>query len=146
MRVYLMGSLRNQQVPLIGNAIRDLGFDDVFDDWFGGGPEADDCWQKYEQTRQRSYREALYDRYATHIWEFDKRYLDKADIGVLVLPAGKSGHIELGYLAGQGKLTYVLFDGDLADDARWDVMYRFATSVCFSLDDLLTELGRLVRK
>jgi hypothetical protein len=140
MKLYLIGSLRNPQIPLLGNTIRALGFD-VFDDWFAGGPEADDYWQKYEETRGRSYQEALPDRYAAHIWEFDKQHLDTADVGVLFLPAGRSGHIELGYLAGQNKPTYVLFD---KEPERFDVMYRFATSVFFQVNDLLKCLKELL--
>lgn len=136
-KLYLIGSLRNPEVPLLGNRLRALGFD-VVDDWYGAGPEADDCWQRYEQIRGRSYREALYDRFAAHIWEFDKFHLDTSDVGVLMLPAGKSGHIELGYLIGQGKPGYILFDGE--EPARWDVMYRFAKAVFFDQDSLAEAL------
>ncbi|KKN83871.1 hypothetical protein LCGC14_0295240 [marine sediment metagenome] len=135
-KVYLIGSLRNPQLPVIGNHIRDLGFD-VFDDWWAGGYEADDWWQKYEQTKGRSYAEALGDRYAKHIFEFDLHHLNTSDLGVLVLPAGKSGHIEMGYLIGRGIPCYVLFEGE---PERFDVMYRFASKVFLHLDDLLTEL------
>ena len=136
MKIYLIGSLRNPKLPVVGNAIRALGID-VFDDWFAGGPEADDEWQCYEKTRGRDYKTALYDRYATHIWEFDKYHLDTSDIGVMVHPVGRSAHIELGYLIGQGKPVYVLFDGPIPDTERWDVMYRFATGVFYDIVDLI---------
>lgn len=135
MKVYVIGSLRNPQVVQVGNQLRALGID-AFDDWHGGGPEADDHWKHYEQTRGRSYKEALYDRYATHIWEFDKCHLDSADAAVLVHPVGRSAHIELGYMIGREKPTYVYFHEDLDDD-RWDVMYRFATDVFFHMDELV---------
>lgn len=136
MKVYLIGSLRNPRIPQIGNAIRELGIE-AFDDWHGGGPEADDKWQEYEQTRGRHYKDALYGEAARNIFEFDKRHLDAANVGVLIAPAGRSGHLELGYLSGQGKNTYVLFDGE---PERWDVMYQFCTNVFFTENDLLMEL------
>ena len=111
------------------------------DHWWGGGPEADDCWQKYERIRGRTYKEALYDHYATHIWGYDKCHLDASDIGVMLLPVGRSAHIELGYLMGQDKLTFVLFDGE---PERYEVMYRFATDVFFNQEDLLEELSKHV--
>ena len=40
-KIYTIGSLRNEKVPLIANALRDAGHE-VFDDWYGAGPEADD--------------------------------------------------------------------------------------------------------
>jgi nucleoside 2-deoxyribosyltransferase len=55
------------------------------------------------------------------------------------MPAGKSGHLELGYVSGKGKPTYVLFDHE---PERWDVMYQFATGgVFFSLESLLEGLS-----
>ena len=132
-RIYLIGSLRNPRVPEVGDALRAEGWD-VFDDWYAAGPEADDYWQKYSQERGQSYTQALEDYAAQHTFEFDKRHLDLAHIGVLVLPAGKSGHLELGYLAGQAKPTYVLME---EEPERWDVMLNFATAVCPSLDELV---------
>lgn len=136
MKVYLLSSLKNPRLPHIGNAIRAFGFE-VFDHWWGGGPEADDWWQRYETIRGRSYSEALYDHYAQHIFTYDLGHLNSSDIGVLVLPCGKSGHLELGYLVGQGKPTYVLFNGE---PERYDVMYLFATKIFFDEESLLREL------
>lgn len=140
MKIYVISSLKNPKVPHLGNQLRDLGYD-VMDHWWGGGPEADDCWQKYERIRGRTYKEALYDHYATHIWGYDKCHLDASDIGVMLLPVGRSAHIELGYLMGQDKLTFVLFDGE---PERYEVMYRFATDVFFNQEDLLEELSKHV--
>ena len=141
--VYLIGSLRNPEIPNIGNALREkLGYD-VFDDWFAGGKIADDEWQAYETSRGHSYADALRGIAADHVFSFDKYHLDRADVGVLVLPAGKSGHLELGYLAGQGKRTYILFD---KVPERWDVMYKFATNVAFSLKELMEMLYEDLRE
>jgi hypothetical protein len=138
--IYLIGSLRNPEIPNVGNSLRKLGFD-VFDDWHAGGPNADDEWLRYSRERGQSYKEALSSWAAKHVFEFDKEHLDRSDIGVLVQPAGKSGHLELGYLAGSKKPTFVLFNGE---PERWDVMYQFATGLCFSLEELEQELKAYV--
>ena len=93
--VYIMGSLKNPEIPNIGNELRKLGFD-AFDDWFSPGPEADDFWRNYEKTKGSTYGEALEGWAGKHIFEFDKYHLDRCDIGVLVMPAGKSCHMERG--------------------------------------------------
>lgn len=121
--IYLIGSLRNPQVPKVAETLRIAGFD-VFDDWYAAGPEADDYWQKYETARGHSYAEALAGYAAKHVYEFDKYHLDRCDMGILLLPAGKSGHLELGYMSGQGKRTFILLD---KVPERYDVMYQFAT-------------------
>ena len=136
-QIYLIGSLRNEQVPIIGNQLRAKGFN-IFDDWHAAGPEADDHWKSYEKERGRTYVEALEGAAAKNVYAFDKRNLDASDAAILILPAGKSGHLELGYMAGSGKLTYILMDheGD-----RWDVMYQFANAIAYSVDDLADKMA-----
>lgn len=135
--VYLIGSLRSPYVPPVANAIREIGFD-VFDDWYAAGPEADDYWQKYEQVhRGHTFAQALRGNPAYHVFDYDHKHLDRSHIGVLVMPAGKSGHLELGYLLGQGKPCYVYFD---KEPERWDIMYRFCKEVFFDLPSLLAAL------
>lgn len=133
MMIYLIGSLRNPEIPKLGNRLRAAGFD-VFDDWMAAGPEADDHWQSYSNNRGHDYKEALAGAAAQHVFKFDKHFLDQSDIAILVLPAGKSGHLELGYMAGRGKRSYILFD---KAPERYDVMYNFATEVFFNEEDLL---------
>lgn len=138
MKIYLVGSLKNPNVPLLGNALRDLGFD-VFDDWWGAGPEADDCWQGYETIRGREYKDALHGHAATNIFTFDLGHLATSDAAVLLLPAGRSAHMEFGYIVGLRKPSFVLFD---AIPERWDLMYRLANGVFFKQEDLLEALKR----
>lgn len=134
--VYVIGSLRNPEIPIIGNKLREAGFD-AFDDWFAAGPIADDSWRDYELLRGHSYKQALEGHAAKHVFEFDLFHLNRSDVGLLVLPAGKSGHLELGYLRGQGKPCYVLFD---VVPERYDVMYQFADDVFFNVDEMVKEL------
>jgi hypothetical protein len=136
--VYLMASLRNEKTPAVANKIEVMTGITVFDSWFSPGPEADDFWRNYEKARGRSYEQALDGYAATHIYEFDKYHIDRCDIGVLLQPAGKSCHLELGYMLGQGKLGYIVFE---EEPERWDVMYQFATGIFFSLDELVKELN-----
>lgn len=133
-----MGALKNPKIPVIGNELRKMGFD-VFDDWFSPGPEADDFWRKYEKVKGTSYKEALDGWAAKHIFEFDKSHLDRCDMAVLVMPSGKSCHLELGYMIGCGKPCWVLFDNE---PDRWDIMYRFANGVFFDIEELKKELEK----
>jgi nucleoside 2-deoxyribosyltransferase len=130
--IYLIGSLRNDKVPATAHRLRQYGFE-VFDDWFAAGPIADDSWQAYEKGRGTTYAQALTNFAARHVFSFDHTHLNRADIGVLLMPAGKSGHLELGYMIGKGKPGYVLFD---EEPLRWDQMYQFANDIYFDVDQL----------
>ncbi len=135
--IYLIGSLRNEQLVDTGNALREaLPGVEIFDDWWAPGRRADDHWKEYEQARGRTYKQALGGWAARHVFEFDKFHLDRVDAGVLILPAGRSCHLEMGYLAGQEKPTYVLMD----NPDRWDVMYQFATGITFSMEELVDRI------
>lgn len=133
--IYLIGSLRNPKIPHIASVLRQQpNVKEVFASWFAAGEIADDRWRDYEMGRGLSYKEALKDWAAQHVLNFDRKHLDRCDLAILVLPAGRSGHLELGYVLGQGKPGYVLFD---EQPPRWDVMYGLATDVFFSLEDLI---------
>lgn len=135
MKVYLIGSLRNPRAPEVANALRTAGFE-VFDDWFAAGPEADDYWQRYEQGRGANFLEALEGHAAQNVFQFDKRHIEACDAAVLLAPAGKSGHLELGIVIGQGKPGFILLE---EEPERWDVMYNFA-SCCYGVNNVINGL------
>jgi hypothetical protein len=137
-RIYLIGSLRNPAVPEYAKKFRQAGHD-VFDDWHAGGPEADDHWQRYEQARGRDYLDALQGEAANHTFNFDFHHLLCADVGVLIAPAGKSAHLELGWMIGKGKRGYYLLN---EPPERWDVMLKFAHGVFYDPQDIIDELAK----
>jgi hypothetical protein len=130
--IYVIGSLRNPRIPTVAAEIRQMGYL-AFDDWFAAGPEADDYWQKYETGRGNSFAQALDGYAARHVFAFDKKHLDRCGAALLVLPAGKSGHLELGYMVGRGKPGFILLDGE---PERYDVMYQFATRVFTGVEQM----------
>jgi nucleoside 2-deoxyribosyltransferase len=137
--VYIIGSLRNQEVPVLAEYLRARNFD-AFDSWYSAGPRADDHWQEHEEFMGHDFVQALDGYAARNVFAFDKRNLDRCDAAVLVLPAGKSGHLELGYFIGTGKPGFILLDGE---PDRFDVMYRFATQVCRDTDELVEALWKV---
>jgi hypothetical protein len=122
--LYLVGSLRNERIPILANRLRaELPDVEIFDDWYAAGPEADDYWKAHEKGKGRTYEEALQGYAARHVFDFDKFHLDRASHVLLVLPAGKSGHMEVMYgKYGAGAKAGILLD---PEDVRWDVMYQF---------------------
>lgn len=138
MKIYLIGSLRDPSITTVAERLRAEGHE-VFDDWHAAGPGADDAWQDYETKRGRTYPAALAGLAAENAFSFDKKHLDRCDAAVLIAPAGKSAHLELGYIIGCGKPGYVLL---AQEPERWDIMYKLAAKVCIGLDRLVDTLQR----
>ena len=135
--IYLIGSLGNENIPGIANELEERLEYEVFADWFAPGPDADSYWRAYAKARGMSYQQALNSHAAKHIFEFDKFHIDRCDIGVLVMPAGRSGHLELGYMVGQGKPGFILFE---EEPEKWDIMAQFATGVACNMDELVAAM------
>jgi hypothetical protein len=53
------------------------------------------------------------------------------------MPAGKSGHLELGYMLGRGKRGYILMD---KEPEGWDMMYKFAHGIFYDINQLVHAL------
>lgn len=139
--IYLIGSLRNPQVTEFANVLERATGYEVFASWMAAGPIADDSWRDYENARGRGVREALTGYAARHVFGFDKYHLDRADAAVLLMPAGKSGHMELGYTIGKDKPGFIVFD---AEPERYDVMWNFASGIAFTMAELVPMLKRAV--
>ena len=144
MKMYLIGSLRNKELPSLANELReDFPEINFFDGWYAAGYEADDKWQEYEQEKGLSYVEALDGDPAHHVWSYDHHHLETSQGAVLVLPTGKSGHLEFGFMVGRGKSTIIHLP---AEPERWDVMYRYADFVTTSYEQLAAAMIEVQRK
>lgn len=141
--IYLIGSMKNPEVPLVANRIeKELGIE-AFCDWYSPGKDADEYWRDYEKLRGRSFKEAFHGYHAKNVFEFDRYHLDRCDATLLVMPAGKSAHLELGYQSGKGKPGWILFD---KEPERLDVMLRFALDVYMSVEEMITGLKEFNNK
>jgi hypothetical protein len=137
-KIFIGGSLRNPNIPIIAAEIRKTLPDAVvFDDWFSGGPEADDCWRAYEKARGHDLAQAVKGPAAQNIFQYDRRHILESDAYVLILPAGRSGHLELGFAVGNNKRGYILMD---EEPDRYDVMYAFADEVFYKRENLYDQL------
>jgi len=138
--IYIIGSLRNKNVPIIANKIRKINKEwEIFDSWVAPGPHADDYLRDYAKAKGLTYKETLKDWAATHIFAFDQKHIKRATDLVMVMPAGKSGHLELGWGMGRKKRGYILFD---KEPKRVDIMYQFVTDIFFNFEELSEELKK----
>ena len=139
MKVYLAGSLRNENMLHYRETLQEAFPDhEIFMDWYAAGPLADDHWKSYWTGQGVDYKEALSKPNSQNTFQFDKKHIDSSDILILAAPAGKSGHMELGYALGSGKIGLYFFPEE--EDVRWDVMLNFSTAVCVGMEDLMQQI------
>lgn len=134
--IYVAGSLKSPRPREIANLLRLEGHK-VFDDWHAAGWNADTEWKEYEKARGHTFREALVGAFAEHGFAFDRTNMLASHVFVLVLPAGKSGHMELMFCQGIGIKGIVYMDREPED---WDLMYKFVNKIVIGEQELLEEL------
>jgi nucleoside 2-deoxyribosyltransferase len=93
-----------------------------------------------EMADAREYIALLDHPRAIEGFDSDFRAMEKADTFVLVLPCGRSAHLELGWAVGQGKRTAILLDDDAVTP---ELMYKMVDHISPDLFDLLGWLGVL---
>jgi hypothetical protein len=135
MRIYVASSWRNTYQPAVVQVLRAAGHE-VYDfrhpapgdDGFAW-TEIDPAWLSWTPAQ---YRAALQHPRAHVGFTHDRLALQRADVTVLVLPCGRSAHLELGYAAGVGQRTAVL----MLEPCEAELMYLLVDRVCLSIDEL----------
>ena len=138
-RIYLASSWRNSYQPGVVAALREVGFE-VYDfrnpepgnNGFAWG-DMNRRWQEWEP---KEYRDALKHPVAQRGFALDFGAMEWADTGVLLLPSGRSAHIEAGYFNGAKKRLYIL----LMEPQEPELMYLMADGICLSVTELLATL------
>lgn len=144
MKVYVASSWRNEErQQAMVRLLRAAGCE-VYD--FRKDPDGTDGFQSWDLLGEGShtewdtarFRDILTTNLKAHgFFRRDMAALESADACVLVLPCGKSAHLELGWAAGAGKKSVVL----LAPGPQPELMYLMADAVCVTAAEVLAALG-----
>lgn len=109
--VYVASSWRNLAQPGVVATLRSLGLD-VYDFRNPGPGDRGFSWKSidggWESWTPGQWRDALGHPVARAGYANDRGGMDRADCCVLLLPSGRSAHLEAGYMAGQGKPVFTL--------------------------------------
>lgn len=134
MKIYVASSWRNTTQPLVVEALRGLGHE-VYDfknprpgDHGFHWSEIDPNWQQWTV---EVYRDALEHPIAISGFNSDWNAMQWADACVMVMPCGRSAHIESGYFVGAKKPLIILLS-----QAEPELMYKMATRICVNLDEV----------
>jgi len=91
---------------------------------------------KWKDWTPRQFRKALDHQMAADGFNHDRCALEESDATVLVLPCGRSAHLELGYACGSDQATYVL----MTEPQEPELMYKLCDGVVTSVDELASRL------
>lgn len=139
-KLYIASSWRNEEYPALVMEARDRGYD--VHDWRNppdGGTgfkwsEIDPNWQNWTAAE---YRKALSHPVAFRGFNSDLNGMKWADVGILLLPSGRSAHLEIGWFTGAGKYTIVL----TRDNQEPELMAKLCDRICCNHDELWAALN-----
>lgn len=147
-RIYVASSWRNRYQPTVVRDLRAAGH--AVYDFRNPAPgnegfrwsDIDPTWEEWGPM---AFRSALSHPIAEQGFAHDFDAMRWADTGILLLPSGRSAHLEAGYFTGAGKPLYILLGhlwGRGGEEA--ELMYRMATGICIDMDELLAAVGEAV--
>lgn len=140
-RIYVASSWRNPHQPAIVDRLRAEGHE-VYDfrnppngvkgfAWSAIDPE----WQAWSAERYRTLLTT--NPIAALGFLNDLRGMQWADTCVLVLPCGRSAHLEAGWFCGQGKRCLIL----TRDGEEPELMALLATDLCITVEEVIEKLA-----
>lgn len=143
-RIYVASSWRNEKQPDVVAMLRRMGHEvyDFRNPAFNAGGfswrQMDPDWETWSPG---DFRDRLQtDPVASHGYVNDLRALEWCDTCVLVMPCGRSAHLELGVAKGRGKRTIILLS-----EGEPELMYLLADDLVISMGELADAVGRARR-
>lgn len=141
--IYVASSWRNMLQQGIVHTLRAAGLN-VYDfrnpapgnNGFGWR-EIDPNWLQWTP---RQWRDALKTQTAREGYALDKGGMDAADCCVLVLPCGRSAHLEAGYMAACGKPVFTVAL-EKVEPELMTLLLGPPEHICVTMDELFDRLG-----
>lgn len=140
MKIYLASSWRNPHQPEVLAALRGAGHE-VYDfrnpapgDKGFAWADIEPDWLEWNAAR---FAAALHHPISNRGFANDWNAMVASDACVLLLPCGRSAHIEAGYFVGAKKLLVILLLGKNEPE----LMYKMADRVCINVGEVLAMLA-----
>lgn len=146
MKIYVASSWRNPIQPKVVNQLKEHTQLQVYDfrTASDGGArgfhwrEIDPNWEKWTVGQ---YKDALVHELAAKGYAADINNLDSAGATLLVLPCGKSSHLELGFAQGAKQKTAIYMPVDILGDdftVEPELMYKMVDHIFAHMDGVIT--------
>jgi nucleoside 2-deoxyribosyltransferase len=142
-KIYLASSWRNTNQPLAIQMLRDEGHE-VYDFRNPSPDNTGFSWSEIDTDwldwTPKYFIEALAHPIAINGFYHDKTALDWCDTCILLLPCGRSAHLEAGYAIGKGKPTLIVLDNNRFEP---ELMYLLADKVVSDITQMLPALSMM---
>lgn len=142
-KIYLASSWRNQQQPLAVQMLRDAGHE-VYDFRHPKPEDTGFSWGDiaagWLDWTPEEFIVGLEHPIAKAGYESDYNALRDCDACILLLPCGRSAHLEAGWAMGRSIPTIIVLSPEKFEP---ELMYHFADKVVASIDDMLPALAEL---
>ncbi len=141
-KIYLASSWRNPYQEIVWDLLTRFGHKTY--DFKNPAPgnsgfnwkEIDPDWEMWGATQ---FRASLWSPMAEEGFKFDMEALDAADLVVLLLPSGRSAHIEAAWACGHGKPVIVHSPED-AGAIQPELMYKMFNAITTTDEELIGAL------
>jgi hypothetical protein len=139
--IYVASSWRNEHQPRVVEILRGAAHDvydfrhpEPGDDGFSWG----DIAENWKGWTTEEYVKALDDPIAIGGFGMDYRAMRRCSTCVLVLPCGRSAHLEAGWFAGRDK-ALIIYIPEIVEP---ELMYKMADAIVWNENDLIDEARR----
>lgn len=135
-KIYVASSWRNFRQVMVVTTLRSCGHEvyDFRNPFIGNKgfhwSEIDPNWKSWNGDQ---FRYALKHPVAQDGFKSDHAAMEWADTFVMVLPCGRSAHLELGWACGKGKRTIILLD----EQQEPELMYLEADHCCLTIGEVI---------
>jgi len=143
-RIYISSSWRNPRQPYLVEELRKRGHK-VYDFRHPSGRNDSNVWESVSKKHglneayvqgtlvTADFKDMLSDEDSTERFREHFDAMNDADTCILLLPCGRSSHIEAGYMAGAGKRVFVM---DMSQEVTPELMYLALDGYFDSLEEL----------
>jgi len=143
-RIYVASSWRNRLQSDVVIRLREMGHK-VYDFRNPGPGKHGFSWgqisEDYIKWTPKEYIENLKTNdVIAKAYKLDMDALNWCNMCILLLPCGRSAHLEAGYAIGKGKMTAVYIDEEKFEP---DLMYLMADKISDNLDDIYSWIDSL---
>ena len=140
-KIYVASSWRNENQPMVVNFLRSNGFDvyDFKNPYGNPGFQWTNIDQNWQDWTPEEFREGLKTKEAQFGFNRDFDAMKAADACVLLLPCGRSAHLEAGYMKGAGKRV-IAYNNTEHMSIEPELMYNLLDGIALNRSELLQML------